>query len=94
MHDNNFLTASINTKTETLDLFNILSKICVDKTERNTVIESIDKLYGKNAKIEGVAYFEKDSPYCFDEITGRSIEQSFGGKKRRIDFYLYKSFYF
>ena len=34
-------------KTETLDLFNILSKICIDKNERNLIIESIDKLYGK-----------------------------------------------
>lgn len=78
---------------QTLDLFNILSKICVDKNERNSIIESIDKLYGKNARIEGVAYFEKDSDYSFDEITGKSVEEKFG-KKRRIDFALYKSFYF
>ncbi len=78
---------------ETLELFNILSKICIDKNERNFIIESIDKLYGKNARIEGVAYFEKDSPYSFDEITGNSVEDMFG-KKRRIDFYLHKSFVF
>lgn len=93
MSNNNFLTASINTETETLDLFNILSKICIDKNERNLIIESIDKLYGKNARIEGVAYFEKDSPYSFDEITGNTVEDMFG-KKRRIDFYLHKSFVF
>lgn len=93
MHINNFLTVSINTETETLDLFNILSKICIDKTERNRIIESIDKLYGKNARIEGVGYFEKDSIYSFDEISGKVIEEKFG-PKRRIDFTLYKSFYF
>ena len=93
MHVNNFLTVSINSETETLDLFNILSKICIDKTERNRIIESIDKLYGKNARIEGVGYFEKDSIYSFDEISGKVIEEKFG-PKRRIDFTLYKSFYF
>lgn len=93
MHDNNFVSITIDTKNETLDLFNILSKICIDKNERNRIIESIDKLYGKNARIEGVAYFEKDSPYSFDERTGNSVEDMFG-KKRRIDFYLHKSFVF
>lgn len=77
---------SIDKQSETPDLFKILNEICKNKEEKNFIVEDIVSKYGRcRVQITGISFFEKDSEFSFNEITGNVIKEEFGFK-RKIEF--------
>lgn len=85
---------SIDKQNETPDFFKILNEICKNKEERNFIVEDIVSRYGRGrVQITGISFFEKDSEFSFDEITGNVIKDEFG-LKRKIEFKEHISYLF